>query len=141
MTDNNIYTVALKYGTDNIKNGVTYNELLEHFKSNNIIFDPSFQRYFHIWFYENFFVDGVYQHIKDFNVNLGYLNENVLVQHDNKKATITGDAHQTYLDHQELRFAYQSAKDATRIATVAIYVTIAVGLAQILVSIFTSCDK
>lgn len=141
MTDNNIYTIALKYGTDNISVGVTYNELMEHLKSKNITIDPIFQRYFHIWFYENFFVDGVYQHIKDFNANMGYLNENVLVQHDNKKASITGDAHQTFLDHQELRFAYQSAKEATRIATLAIYITIAVGLAQILVSIFTSCNK
>ena len=141
MTDKNIYTIALKYGIDNIKNGIAYTELLEHLKTNGISLEASFQRYFHIWFYENFFMENIYQQIKDFNANMGYLSEGTLIQYDNKKAIITGEAHQAYLDYQEMKFAFDASKDANRKATIAIYVTIFVGILQILVSVFTSCNN
>ena len=33
MTEENIYTIALKYGVDNLNTGVTYNQLIAHLKS------------------------------------------------------------------------------------------------------------
>lgn len=54
MTEDNIYTISLKYGVDNLNNEVTYNKLLDHLKSQNITVDKDLQRYFHVWFYEKF---------------------------------------------------------------------------------------
>ena len=141
MIENNIYTESLKFGIDNIQTGVTYNELINHLKSLNKPFQPEFQRYLHIWFYENFYVDVIYQKIKDFNWGSGDLNENNLSKYDNEKGIIIGSAHQTYLDHQELKFAYKAAKKATESANIAIWVTAIVGLIQIVISLYQNCNN
>ena len=142
MTEENIYTIALKYGVANLNTGVTYNQLIAHFKSKNIILNNDLQIYFHLWFYENFYVDNsVYYRVKDFVWQNAEQSESFLSPHDNSKALIMGHAHQTFQDYQELRFAYKSSKEATRLATIAIVVTIIVGIAQIIVSVFTTCSK
>ncbi len=142
MTDDNIYTIALKYGVDNLNTGVTYNQLIAHLQSKNIALNTEQQIYFHLWFYENFYVDNsVYHRVKDFIWQNGEQSESFLSPHDNSKALIMGNAHQAFQDYQELRFAYKSSKEAKLLATIAIFVTIIVGIAQILVSIFTTCNK
>ena len=141
MTEENIYTIALKYGADNLNNGITYNNLLSHLKSKGKSLDKDIQRYFHVWFYENFYVDAIYPKIKDFRWTSGDLGENVLAVHDDKKAILTGNSHQMYLDYQELRFAYKSSKQATWIAIWAIIVTIVIGILQIIVSICQNYNR
>ena len=98
MTDDNIYTIALKYGVDNLNKEVTYNKLLDHLSKQNIILDQELKRYFHIWFYESFYVETIYQKIKDFKWTSGDLGEKALKEYDDRKAIITGASHQTYQD-------------------------------------------
>ncbi len=139
MTKDNIYTIALKYGVDNLNAGITYNQLIAHLKSKNITLNKELQIYFHLWFYENFYLDNsVYYRVKDFVWQNSEQSESFLSPHDNSKALIMGNAHQTFQDYQELQFAYKSSKEATRLATIAIFVTIVVGIAQILVSVFAT---
>lgn len=135
MTEENIYTISLKYGVDNLNNGVTYNKLLAHLKSQNVTLDKDLQRYFHVWFYESFYVDAIYPKIKDFRWTGGGLSESVLLEYDDKKAIITGGSHQAYQDYQELKVAYKSSKDARVYAIIAICVTAIVGLIQITIAI------
>lgn len=135
MTQDSIYTVALKYGADNTETGITYNKLLEHLRTNNVTLDKDFQRYFHVWFYENFYVDPIYPKIKDFQWTSGDLSESVLSKYDDYRAIITGSAHQTYLEYQELKFAYKSSRGASRIAIASIIVAIIIGLIQIWIAL------
>jgi hypothetical protein len=124
MTEDNIYTIALKYGVDNLNNGITYNKLLAHLKSKNIMLDTDLQQYFHLWFCENFFVDNsVYWRVKDFVFQNAEQSETFFSQFDNSKALIMGHAHQTFQDYQELKVAYESSKDASKFAIIAICVT------------------
>lgn len=132
MTNDSIYTSALKYGADNTETGITYNKLLDYLLENNVSLDKDFQRYFHVWFYENFYVDPIYPKIKDFSWTSGDLSESVLSKYDDYKAIITGSAHQTYLEYQELKFAYKSSREASKIAIVSIIIAIIIGLIQIL---------
>lgn len=141
MTKDNIYTVSLKYGVDNLNNDVTNNKLLAHLKSQNITLDKDLQRYFHVWFYESFYVDVIYPKIKNFRWTSGDLSESILSQYDDQKAIITGSSHQTYQDYQELKVAYKSSKDASKFATIAICVTVIVGLIQIAVAIFQNYNN
>ena len=141
MTENNIYTIALKYGVDNINKEITYNTLLDHLASNNITLDQDLKRYFHIWFYESFYVESIYVKIKDFKWTSGDLNESVLLQYDDRKAIITGASHQTYQDYQELKFAYKSARQSSRIAIASIIVAIIIGLIQIAITLYQNSNN
>jgi hypothetical protein len=141
MTEDNIYTVSLKYGVDNLNSDVTYNKLLAHLKSQNITLDKDLLRYFHVWFYESFYVDAIYPKIKDFKWTGGDLCESILSQFDDKKAIITGSSHQTYQDYQELKVAYKSSKDASKFAIIAICVTLLVGLIQIAITLLQNCKN
>ena len=136
MTEDNIYTISLKYDVDNLNNDVTYNKLLAHLKSQNITLDKDLERYFHVWFYESFYVDAIYPKLKDYRWPGGDLSESILSQYDDKKAIITRNSHQTYQDYQELKVAYKSSRDARKFAIIAICVTAIVGLIQIAIAIF-----
>ena len=135
MTDDNIYTIALKYGADNLNNEVTYNKLLDHLIKQNINLHQDLIRYFHVWFYENFYVDSIYPKIKDFTWTSGDLSEQVLSRYDDQKAILTGSAHQSYQDYQELKFAYKSSRQASNIAISSIIVAIIIGLIQIFITL------
>ena len=135
MHQDSIYTIALKYGADNTHYGITYNKLLTYLKSKNIKIDHDFQRYFHVWFYENFYVAKIYPRIKNFEWRDDSLSEKVISQCDDDKAIITGSAHQAYLEYEELKQAYKSSKQASIIAISSIIIAIIIGLTQILISI------
>ena len=86
MVKKTVYIIALEFGVDNVGNDLTYNKLLEHLHQNNITLNQEMKRYFHVWFYENFYVDGIYPKIKDFKWTSGDLNESVLSNYDNDDA-------------------------------------------------------
>lgn len=136
MGKDSIYTISLRYGADNTETGISYNKLLAHLEKNKINLEEDFKRYFHVWFYENFYVDSIYPKIKDFRSTSGDLNENILSQFDDAKAIITGSAHQTYLEYEELKFAFKSSRQASRIAIASIIVAIIIGLIQICIALF-----
>jgi hypothetical protein len=92
----------------------------------------------HVWFYENFYVKGIYDQVKDLRFTSGTFNDTNLEKFDNKPAIITADAYQKYVDYQELKVAYQSSKDASRLATRAIWITAIIGLLQIALAIYTN---
>ena len=139
MENENIYTIALKYGVDNISTGVSFNELHSHLSGRGIAIEKEFNSYFRLWFYENFFVDNsVYHRVKDFIWQNSEQSEQFLSVYDNLKSVIMGHAHQAYLDHQEMKFAYESSIKATKTANAALWVTIIIGVIQIVIALYQS---
>ena len=133
-----IYNKALEFGANNIKEGVTYNELLNYLKENKLDVNDGVARSFHVWFYETFYVSGIYERRNDPS-GMGVFNEDVLRGKDNTKGFLTGEAYLKYLDFLEYRQALKSAKQSSNLAKIAIAISAILALIQIVLQFVCGC--
>jgi hypothetical protein len=133
---NNIYIDALKFGETQMQEGVSFHELTHHLKNcMNWKFEPKYLEYFRIWFHDNFYNN-------DISVTFKYGTEasklsviRQLHSLDEMKMVMTADAYEVLLDYEKLQQTRESSKKAHQLARWAIYISIAVGLIQILIPI------
>lgn len=134
--NNTPFIDALEYGIQHINEGKSYNETIAYLKGKgwNHVETASFKT----WFYNSFFCEGYLNGGSD----VGVAEEKVLrfihttTQYDDYKCILKGDAYFAYLDFIEVQKAFESAESSKETAKWALYVTIAVGLAQILIAIW-----
>jgi hypothetical protein len=137
IIQDNIFIQSLEFGITKIDTGTSYVEFQEFLKKVQPTMQQDFKHYMHVWFYENFYVKAIYDQVKDLRFTSGTFSDNNLKNFDNQPAIITADAYQKYVDYQELKVAYHSSKDASRLATIAILITAIIGILQIVVAVYT----
>lgn len=131
---NNIYIDALKFGVTKMQEGVSFNELTNHLKScMGWKFEPKYLEYFRIWFHENFYNS-------DISVTFNYGTESAklsvirqLHTLDEMKMVMTAEAYEILLDYEKLQQTRESSKKAHQLAMRAIYISIVLGLIQIII--------
>lgn len=137
----NIFIKSLEFGIRNMQYGTTFNDFYQFLLTIQPNTQDDFKHYMHVWFYENFYVKGIYDQVKDLRFTSGTFHDTNLEKFDNQTAIITADAYQKYVDYQELKVAYQSSKEASKYAIIAICVTAIVGLIQIAITLFQICNN
>lgn len=133
MTEKNIYILTFEYSQD--KDGISYTDLLSYLDSIKQKPSGQFEHYFHIWFYKNFWVKDM-THLLHNSTNSMMEDISNLIQYDNKKAIMTGDAYFEYQEYQTLLQTRKDAKYARTVAIIAIIISIVIGLIQIGIQVF-----
>lgn len=137
----NIFIKSLEFGIRNMHSGTTFNDFYQFLKTMQPNIQNDFKHYMHVWFYENFYVNVIYDQVKDLRFTSSTFQSTNLEKFDSELAIITADAYQKYVDYQELKVAYQSSKEASKYAIIAICVTALVGLIQIAITLFQNSDN
>jgi hypothetical protein len=131
---NTFFIDALELGIKNLEEGISYTETIAFLKTKgwNIIDSTSFRR----WFYDSFHCPEYYTHLdrSDLGDIIAAKVSQINKEFDSCKSTITGEAYFKYLDFVEVKKAFENAESSKKTATLALIVTIIVGIAQIIVS-------
>lgn len=126
--DTNIYIKTLGIGQDQIKEGISFNELIEKLKIQKS--DDTFYINFRLWFYDHFYNEKTLSNrIRQYNTSRG---PNYPPELDDEKCYISADASMDYLDYLELKEARESAKFAKKIAIISILLTLTAIIIQII---------
>lgn len=59
MDNKSIYIICLEKGFNNGEQGTSYIEMIQHLESNGFTIDENFHYYFYVWFFDNFYMNGV----------------------------------------------------------------------------------
>ncbi|HEX7414574.1 MAG TPA: hypothetical protein VF411_11070, partial [Bacteroidia bacterium] len=123
-----------KEGRNNMKDGISFNELIKHLGSKGFQFNAHYLDYFHIWFYTNFYHPSVTPHLKSYTfATTEVLRKNQ--ERDNDTCIITGEAYENLIDFENLQEARKSSKQANKLATWAIVISIVLALIQIIIAL------
>lgn len=148
MTKNdNLYIEALKEGRNNMKDGISFDELIKHLQSKGFEFSSGYLDYFRFWFYTNFYHLVITPHLKlSTPQSITILHEATVSNPnvDNEKCIITGEAYENLIDFENLQEARKSSKQANKLATWAIIISIILGVISVgvaVIQIYYSMDS
>jgi hypothetical protein len=139
----NIYIACLKKGIEDLENGTSYIEMIEHLETEGFVIKEEFHLYFFIWFYDNFYLNGIsnereaqrpitkhrpwtfewgqFKPQKDRQIEGFY----------SMKAIMTFDARQNYYNYLKLKGADKKTNIALYVAIFTTIISIVFSLVQI----------
>ncbi len=122
-TQQNIYIDALEYGVNNLKEGISYNDLEKHLKEKGYNIKGKFAKYFKTWFYSTFFNNpqtkkAIRALSGDTSIS-GYIEES---QYDKDKSPLMAEGYFNLMDYKELEEARESSRQAQKTAKWAIII-------------------
>lgn len=133
-----IYIEALHLGVNNLNNGISYNQVIQHLSNQGYQIEKEFFGYFHRWFYLNYFHESktvAASYNERENKYLHFWND-YFTGIDDKPCIIMADGYMKYMEYQELEQARQSSKKAQRTATIAIIITGIFAIVSIILEIY-----
>ena len=126
----NIYIKTLEIGQDNMKEGISFNELIIKLCIQKT--EGTFYTNFRIWFYDNFYNElTISNRIRKYSPSRAPNYPSAL---DDEKCYISAKSTMEYLDYIELKEARESAKFAKKIAIISIGLTLTAIIVQIIIS-------
>lgn len=140
VMENNIYIKSLEFGVQNMKDGVSYLEMLEYLSICNLQPDNLFENYYANWFFENFFIESLHRYTSEHGYKFAFRKEE-LDKYKQEKAILTGNAYQNYIDYLELKEARKSSKKAFNTAIAAIILTFISVIFQIITYNYSSKNQ
>ncbi|KKL72843.1 hypothetical protein LCGC14_2080860 [marine sediment metagenome] len=119
----NIYIEILRYGSERINQGVTFNQVLNHLKEKGFQIDGLYKNYLGIWFFTNFYSHPASH--SAFKIVRGELaaDQMNLIYFDGI-CRMTGDAYMNYMDYVELKEAREASSKAHAASRKAIRIAI-----------------
>ncbi|MFC2113312.1 hypothetical protein ACFLTA_08595 [Bacteroidota bacterium] len=138
MNKHNIYIEMLRFGSQNMEEGVTYNEVKDHLQQNGFTINEKNENPLYLWFFSSFFhesathfTERVLRGESDFNFI-----ESSLPKWSDDKVFLMGHAYMEYMDYVELKEARESAKSARTIAIWAIGISGFLALAAVSIQLY-----
>lgn len=130
MEEKNIYILSYEYGAKHMENGIKYSELIQHLESLQKKPKGEFEKYFHIWFYKNFWVPDI-TFLLNNAMNTNVQTQDYIKNFDIHRGILTADAYSEYLEYLTLQQARSDSRKANIIAISAIIISIVLAGIQI----------
>lgn len=138
--EKNIYIRALEIGANHMKDGITYEQMLNKLSAINMKPDGNFEAYFRRWFYSHFYIADIYEYRGQHGTPFDFYK---LRNYDNQVGVLMEKGYTEYLDFQKLEKAKTDTKKAHDLALWAIFISGGMALIQIFLQLFQSnnfCD-